>query len=112
MKTTALLAIVALSSFTSSRAEMGDVDSLYAPDMEMAETVASCKDNAPEGVDPANVIIAGTTCFSCVGSQTNFSFGDDAFNEDSVGCSCEDGSSCVSWAAVAEMVDANTFLDE
>ena len=113
MKTTALLALVALSSFSASRAQPFDVDSFYSPDMEMAEEGTGCEANAPAGANPANVIIAGGLCYGCIGSAANFNFGDDeAFNEDSVGCSCEDGSSCVTWEVVTTEVNADEFFDD
>ncbi len=91
------------------------VESLYGP--VWASAVTGCKDNMPEGVDPDNLfIIAGFTCHSCLGplpeSQCHFSFDDNEyFNQDSVGCSCEDGSSCITWDAVPETIDLNDFID-
>ena len=84
------------------------VESLYGP--VSASAVTGCKDNMPEGVDPDNLfIIAGFTCYSCLGplpeSQCYFDSDEKEF------CSCEDDSSCITWDAVPETIDLNDFID-
>ncbi len=91
------------------------VDHLYGP--VWASAVQGCKFDLPEGVDPDNLfIIAGFTCHSCLGplpeSRASFSFDENEyFNEDNAGCSCADGSSCITWDAIPVMVDLNEFID-
>ncbi len=104
MKTTALVALVALGSFSASRAEYPEeiyIGDLPGPEWALSVTGGDCVENAPEGVNPRDVIVSRYTCYSCVGSQTIFSFESDMslINENEVGCACEDFSPCVSWAA-------------
>ena len=118
MKTTALVALVALGSFSASRAQdlMQPIYDPYGPDEVPAVTAGgSCTQNAPSDVqNPAGAIVSGTMCYACAGNtQTYFDMNNNgAYGEDSVGCYCEDGSACVSWAATESEVNLNTFLDE
>jgi hypothetical protein len=117
MRTTALVALAALVMLGSpsvSQAgytwdeypeEVIEIGDLAGSGLARAVTGGDCVQNAPEGVNPRDVIVSRFTCYSCVGSQTIFNFESDALiNENKVGCACEDLSPCVSWDATPTWV--------
>ncbi len=119
---TALVALVALGSASTPRAEYTwdeypeeviVIGTLPGPELALSVTGGDCVQNAPEGVNPRDVIVSRFTCYSCVGSQTIFSFESDAaINENKVGCACEDFSPCVSWDATPTWVLVEPWGDD
>ncbi len=116
MKTTALVALVALGSLTASRGQEFFVDDPYQATDVPAVTGGSCTQNAPSDVqNPAGAIVSGTMCYKCAGNtETFFDINGDAMNidEDSVGCYCEDDSECLSWSATETEENPDCLFDE